>query len=149
MASAAAPGRRAAARTTPKGRRRGEQSPRPRRPARRPRGGRRMSQPVSVLLPDLPERLRQLADRLATLGASDVIGTLESMKFDVWTVTVGPVASVPASDARPSLTVAEVTRRIGFSKDVVYDMLRTGELRNVGRGRCKRVAAADVDAWLT
>jgi excisionase family DNA binding protein len=101
---------------------------------------------VAVVPPDLADRLRQLAEQLGTLGAGDVIGALESIKFEVWTATVSPTP--PTSDVRPPLTVAAVAQRIGYSKDVVYDMLRTGELRNVGRGRHKRVSNADVEAWL-
>jgi excisionase family DNA binding protein len=109
-----------------------------------------VSRPIALLLPDLPERLRRLADQVHTLGASEVIGTLEAIKFEVWTsaMTSEPVAA-PPTDERPLLTVEAVAHRIGFSKDVVYEMIRRGELQNVGRGRYKRVAAAAVDAWLT
>jgi excisionase family DNA binding protein len=97
---------------------------------------------------DLAAQLRQLADRLAELAPAEIVGALEALKFEVWTSAPPAPIAAPPADERPPLTVAAVARRIGFSTDVVYEMLRRGELSNVGRGRAKRVAAVAVDAWL-
>jgi excisionase family DNA binding protein len=106
-----------------------------------------VSRPAAPPL-DLPAALRALADRVQDLDVAQVLGELEALRFRLWTATSPATFDVPAPDERPPLTVAAVAQRIGFSKDVVYDMLRRGELWNVGRGRAKRVAAAAVDTWL-
>jgi predicted DNA-binding transcriptional regulator AlpA len=93
-----------------------------------------MSRPVVVLLPDLPDRLRQLADRLDTLAAGEVIGTLESIKFDIWTVQAAPVPSTPAPSR--GLAVGVASERSGMSKDWLYREARAGRLpfaRRLGR----------------
>jgi excisionase family DNA binding protein len=107
-----------------------------------------MTRPAAPLPPDLAAALRALADRVQGLDVAQVLGELEVLRFRLWTTASPATSDVAVRDERPPLTVAAVAQRIGFSKDVVYDMLRRGELPNVGRGRFKRVSAAAVDTWL-
>ena len=49
-----------------------------------------VSRPVTVLPPDLLNRLRQLAEGPGTLGGAAVAGDLLSLKFKFWTTVTMP-----------------------------------------------------------
>lgn len=46
------------------------------------------------------------------------------------------------------LTLAQVAERLQVSRWTVYQLIWAGELRSVHIGRCHRVRARDVDAYI-
>jgi excisionase family DNA binding protein len=45
-------------------------------------------------------------------------------------------------------TVPEVMRMTGFSRSVVYELIRSGRLRSVKEGRCRRVPATAIADYI-
>ncbi len=45
-------------------------------------------------------------------------------------------------------TVPEVMRMTGFSRSVVYELIRSGRLRSVKQGRCRRVSATAIAEYI-
>jgi predicted DNA-binding transcriptional regulator AlpA len=83
---------------------------------------------------DLARQLHALADQLEHLKPGEVIGTLEKLKFEVWT----GANSAPVAPAAPStaLDIDEVYRRTDMSKPWLYREARAGRLpfaRRLGR----------------
>jgi excisionase family DNA binding protein len=83
---------------------------------------------------DIRAQLHALADQLEHLRPGEVIGTLEKLKFEVWT----GANSAPTAPPAPStaLTVDEVAARTGMSKPWIYREARAGRLpfaRKLGR----------------
>jgi excisionase family DNA binding protein len=83
---------------------------------------------------DIRAQLHALADQLEHLGPGEVIGTLEKLKFEVWSgATAAPIVPPAPSVA---LTVDEVMQRTGMSKPWLYREARAGRLpfaRRLGR----------------
>lgn len=46
------------------------------------------------------------------------------------------------------LTVADVVERTRLSRTVVYELMRSGDLPAVNRGRSRRIREADLDEWI-
>lgn len=78
---------------------------------------------------DLAAQLRALADRVDQLAPAQVVGELETLKFQVWTAaTTNHDAPAPVPGASRALDVAAVVERTGMSKDWVYREARKGRL---------------------
>jgi excisionase family DNA binding protein len=75
---------------------------------------------------DLAAQLHALADQVDRLKPGEVIGTLEKIKFEVWT----NAATVPIVSPEPStaLGISEVSKRTGMSKPWLYREARAGRL---------------------
>lgn len=46
------------------------------------------------------------------------------------------------------LTVADVVERTRLSRTVVYELIASGDLPAVNRGRSRRIREADLDEWI-
>jgi excisionase family DNA binding protein len=83
---------------------------------------------------DIRAQLHELADQLEHLKPGEVIGTLEKLKFEVWTGANSAPIAPPAPSA--ALDIDEVVRRSGVSKPYLYREARAGRLpfaRRIGR----------------
>jgi excisionase family DNA binding protein len=96
---------------------------------------------------DLAAQLHALADQLDTLRPSEVIGTLEKLKYEVWTGANSAPAAAPTPSA--ALTVDEVANRTGMSKPWIWRQARAGRLPFARRlGRRFSFEEAGLTRWL-
>jgi excisionase family DNA binding protein len=109
-----------------------------------------MSRPVAAL-PDLPARLRALADRAEAdaLDPAQLVGELEALKFQVWTNATNHAPPCPPAGSSRGLKVKTVAERTGMSRDWLYRQVRRGGLpfaRRIGR----RIVCdeAELTRWL-
>jgi excisionase family DNA binding protein len=83
---------------------------------------------------DIRAQLHALADQLEHLKPGEVIGTLEKLKYEVWTGATAAPSSTP--EPSTALDIDEVCRRTGMSKPYLYREARAGRLpfaRRIGR----------------
>jgi predicted DNA-binding transcriptional regulator AlpA len=88
-----------------------------------------MSAPI-----DLATQLHALADQVDHLKPGEVIGTLEKIKFEVWTNANSAPIAPPAPTV--ALDIDEVSKRTGMSKPWLYREARADRLpfaRRIGR----------------
>jgi excisionase family DNA binding protein len=96
---------------------------------------------------DIRAQLHALADQLEHLKPGEVIGTLEKLKFEVWT----GASSAPIAPPEPStaLDIDEVCRRTGMSRPWLYRAARLGHLPFARRiGRRLRFDEVGLTRWL-
>ena len=103
---------------------------------------------VAALLPDVADRLRQLADAVeGQLDVAQVLGELEVLRFRLWMSATSPPP--PAAAPSRALDVAAVVERTGMSKDWLYREARAGRLPFARRlGRRVVFDKAGLDRWL-
>lgn len=59
-----------------------------------------------------------------------------------------PQTASRRTDEQPLLTIADVCRRVGLSRQTVSRAIQQGELRSFLFGNRRRFRASDVDKWV-
>jgi hypothetical protein len=93
-----------------------------------------VSRPVALLLPDVADKLRQLAGRLDTLEPGQVIGELEAIRVTVLLAASPTAVSAMAPDPFALLTDEAVGEVLGVPTRTVVLLRQRGLLPGVAVG---------------